>query len=127
LHAIACSLVPAAHDDPAVLALAGLGPADPPPSVSGDPARPAERARIDELARHWAGTVAARLPDPKDADPAGVVPRLARRTGHVVADPGWLDIHLRLAEIDVDVRRAGLDLDPGWVPWLATVVRFVYA
>jgi hypothetical protein len=23
-------------------------------------------------------------------------------------------------------RRAGLDLDPGYVPWLGVVVRFVY-
>jgi hypothetical protein len=26
----------------------------------------------------------------------------------------------------VEVRRAGLDLDPGWIPWLGAVVRFVY-
>jgi hypothetical protein len=32
-----------------------------------------------------------------------------------------------LDEVDLDVRRAGLDLDPGWVPWLGTVVRYVYA
>jgi len=24
------------------------------------------------------------------------------------------------------VRRNGLDLDPGWVPWIGVVVRFVY-
>ena len=27
---------------------------------------------------------------------------------------------------DVAVRRAGLDTDPGWVPWLGTVVMFRY-
>lgn len=141
LHAIGRALVPADPDDPAALALAGLGPEHRPPSALGDPAEPAEQARIDELARGWAAAVAARLPapsgaDPADpgadpgcgvADPAGVVLRVARRAGRVVADPGWIDVHLRLDEVDVDVRRAGLDLDPGWVPWLGTVVRFVYA
>jgi hypothetical protein len=136
LHAIACTLVPAAHDDPAVLALAGLGPAGRPPSAQGDPADAAERARIDDVARQWAAALAARLPRRADADAPGrladadggdIVAKLARRTGHIVADPGWIDIHLRLDEVDVDVRRAGLDLDPGWVPWLGTVVRFRYA
>ena len=31
----------------------------------------------------------------------------------------------RLDEISVELRRAGLDLDPGWLPWLGAVVRFV--
>jgi hypothetical protein len=37
-----------------------------------------------------------------------------------------LDLHFRLASVRVDVRRAGLDVDPGWVPWLGRVVRFHY-
>jgi hypothetical protein len=28
--------------------------------------------------------------------------------------------------VDIEVRRAGLDLDPGWVPWLGRVVTFGY-
>jgi hypothetical protein len=43
-----------------------------------------------------------------------------------VADPGWLEVHLDLDTVDVHVRRAGLDVDLGWVPWLGTVVRFRY-
>jgi hypothetical protein len=31
-----------------------------------------------------------------------------------------------LAAADVRVRRSGLDIDPGWVPWLGRVVRFHY-
>ncbi len=48
------------------------------------------------------------------------------RDGLVVVAPGWVDVVLAAAEVDVDVRRAGLDLDPGFVPWLGTVVRFLY-
>lgn len=121
LHAIARTLVPAAHDDPAVLALAGLAPDSPPPSELGDPGTPVERARVGELAGQWTAALADRMPEPPEVE------TLARRIGRIVADPGWIDVHLRLDEVDVDVRRAGLDLDPGWVPWLGTVVRFRYA
>ncbi len=51
---------------------------------------------------------------------------VCRRRGRIVADPGWIDVHLDLAEVSTDVRRAGLDLDPGYLPWLGCVVRFVY-
>jgi hypothetical protein len=27
---------------------------------------------------------------------------------------------------DVRIRKAGLDLDPGWVPWLGRVLSFHY-
>jgi hypothetical protein len=28
--------------------------------------------------------------------------------------------------IDIDLRRAGLDLDPGFLPWLGRKVEFVF-
>jgi hypothetical protein len=37
-----------------------------------------------------------------------------------------LDVSLPLDEADVRVRLAGLDLDPGWLPWFGRVVRFHY-
>jgi hypothetical protein len=55
-----------------------------------------------------------------------VVARIARRRGRVFAERGWIDIELSLDEVDIDVRRAGLDVDPGWVAWLGSVVRFRY-
>jgi hypothetical protein len=51
----------------------------------------------------------------------------------IVARPGifsvnrtGLDISLPLEEADVRIRRIGLDLDPGWLPWFGRVVRFHY-
>src|SRR5205823_4110043 len=41
-------------------------------------------------------------------------------------DPGWIELRLATEEISVELRRAGLDLDPGWLPWLGAVVRFAY-
>lgn len=48
------------------------------------------------------------------------------RAARVRADPSHVDVHLRLAEVDLELRRGGLDLDPGWLPWLGRVVRFHY-
>jgi hypothetical protein len=37
-----------------------------------------------------------------------------------------LDVSLPLEDADIRVRRVGLDLDPGWLPWFGRVVRFHY-
>jgi hypothetical protein len=37
-----------------------------------------------------------------------------------------LDVSLPLDQADVRIRKAGLDLDPGWLPWFGRVVRFHY-
>ncbi|MCB9765099.1 MAG: hypothetical protein H6739_35325 [Alphaproteobacteria bacterium] len=37
-----------------------------------------------------------------------------------------VDVFLALAGVDVNVRRAGLDLDPGWVPWLGWIIAYHY-
>jgi hypothetical protein len=40
--------------------------------------------------------------------------------------PTHVDVFFRLTAADVRIRRAGLDLDPGWVPWFGRVVAFHY-
>ena len=106
--------------DPALFALAGLVAAEPmsPPS-------PAEAASLDLHADRWSAVTAARL-DRTDESPADVAAQVAARVGEIVAVPGWVEIHLDVRDVDLDVRRAGLDLDPGWVPWLGAVVIFSY-
>ncbi|MEW6218546.1 MAG: hypothetical protein AB1634_03310, partial [Thermodesulfobacteriota bacterium] len=42
----------------------------------------------------------------------------------VAASRTRLDVHYRLADARPEVRRAGLDLDCGWLPWLGMVVAF---
>lgn len=62
---------------------------------------------------------------------------LRRVAGIGIADlvikPGMLsltrthvDVWLEPDQADIRIRRAGLDVDPGWVPWLGRVVRFHY-
>lgn len=125
LHAIAGSLVPAAPDDPALLAFAGLLPADEPPSLAW---RPASQAELDSIARHahrWLTVTALRLLG--DGDATGpTAERLLHRSGIIVAERGWIDVQMPLNTVDIDIRRAGLDIDPGWIGWLGSVVRFCY-
>jgi hypothetical protein len=118
-------LVPALPDDPAVLALSGVDP-----DLPGDQAPPDHReaAALDRCAARWAAATASRL-RPGAVDPPSdleLVRLLARRDATVVREPGWVEVVLRLDDVDLDVRRSGLDIDPGWVWWLGQVVRFHY-
>ncbi|MEO8549053.1 MAG: hypothetical protein ABI678_03750, partial [Kofleriaceae bacterium] len=51
---------------------------------------------------------------------------LIERTGRIVATEDELTVELPLSSVDLDVRRAGLDRDPGWIPWLRRTVRIVH-
>ena len=51
---------------------------------------------------------------------------LVLRPGRLARTPTHADVHFRLADTDLRVRRLGLDLDPGWLPWFGRVVAFHY-
>jgi len=51
---------------------------------------------------------------------------LVRRPAEVVVTATHVDLILDGLGVEVAVRRAGLDLDPGWVPWLGRVVSIHY-
>jgi len=51
---------------------------------------------------------------------------LVHRPGRLDATPTHADVHFRLAATDLRVRRAGLDIDPGWLPWFGRVVAYHY-
>lgn len=116
---------PPPPEDPALLTFAGLTPdaASPEPGVDDEPP-PVAHARADAVV----AALRARL----DASPLGEAPEPAllaavlRRSARIIAEPGWVEVVLDLDQTSVAVRRAGLDLDPGWVPWLGRVVRFRY-
>jgi hypothetical protein len=61
---------------------------------------------------------------------AGLTAReIVERRGMVWMTRTDLDVTLALEDADVRIRRMGLDIDPGWVPWLGVtgrVVRFHY-
>ncbi len=51
---------------------------------------------------------------------------LVRRRADVQVTETHLDVFFSLRDLDIRIRRAGLDVDPGWVPWLGRVVQFHY-
>lgn len=127
LHRVGRRVAPVGWDDPALLGLAGLLRDGPPPyEIEPDPA---VRRAVRDLAHDWITATAARLRDADPeaaADPVTAVASLAHRSGVVHAGPGWLELTMPLEQVSTTVRRAGLDLDPGWVPWLGFVVRYRY-
>ena len=123
-----------ASDDPALLVWCGLAPGQDPPDRDPSPLLEVETGpSLDELAEAEADALVAELrrmvgPDPlADAGESDLLVAVCARRALVVADPGWIDVHLALEDVSTVVRRAGLDLDPGYRPWLGVVVRFRYA
>jgi hypothetical protein len=51
---------------------------------------------------------------------------LIRRPGRIAVTRTHLDVFFSLRHVDIRVRRAGLDIDPGWAPWFGRVVQFHY-
>lgn len=51
---------------------------------------------------------------------------LVRRHGRLALTPTHCELIFDLSQVDLRIRRAGLDLDPGWLPWLGRVVKFHY-
>jgi hypothetical protein len=49
-----------------------------------------------------------------------------RQTGVVVRARQRIDVHFALALHPLEVRMAGLDRDPGWIPAAGADLRFVY-
>jgi hypothetical protein len=51
---------------------------------------------------------------------------LVARPGRLALTATHADGFFALAQTDLRVRRLGLDIDPGWLPWFGRVVAFHY-
>lgn len=151
LEALSRSLLGDAHgtwaDDPAWHVLAGLDG-----RPSGEPPRDALRPDPPRLPANWPRPVGpappglsvlpatlatwahlalpavqSRLADALGLDDASeIAPALLVRRGTLHATTSHLDVVLPLSSARLDVRRAGLDVDPGWLPAFGRVVQFHY-
>lgn len=126
LHQLAMALVSAEPSDPAALAFAGLPPDARSPSSLEAAATAIESSAINEHRAALLDALRAALNRPDDPE-AELLRFVCDRQARIAADPGWIDVRLSLDDVSPEIRCAGLDLDPGWVPWLGIVVRFVYA
>jgi hypothetical protein len=58
---------------------------------------------------------------------AGIgIASLVLRPARISLTPTHADMFFELSAVSLAVRRAGLDLDPGWLPWFGRVVGFHY-
>jgi len=97
------------RQDPLAIALRSLFPEEPPPAeLPFAPWVSALRKACRRLARVHLGAI-------------------VRRPGRLCVAPANLDLTFAPAQADLRLRRAGLDLDPGWIPWLGLVVRYHYS
>jgi hypothetical protein len=125
LHRLAMTLADLEPTDPAALAFAGLAPGDAAPS-DGEPAPlPRERRSVARVTARLTAALESRLGRCSD-EPGALVAWVCARPAEILAEPGWIEVRFDIASVDTDVRRAGLDLDPGYLPWLGSVVRFSY-
>ena len=104
-------------DDPAVHVLAGQ-PTEPLAEPTAD--QDAALGVLAEQVTAWFRTLLR--PEPDDD-----LRWLWRRPARIAAEPGWVEVTYDLDDVDTRVRAAGLDLDPGFVWWLGSVVRYRYA
>lgn len=125
IHQLALALAPIEPNDPAALAFAGLSPdAEPPPEGEAPPSE-SEAQALSALAAQIVARLGSLL-EREDQPEGSVLDFVCCRRGEIVADPGWIEVRLSLDDVVTDIRRAGLDLNPGYVPWLGVVVVFVY-
>jgi len=54
------------------------------------------------------------------------IAELACRPGSLLATPTHVDLFFDLEQVDLRLRRGGLDLDPGWLPCFGRVIAFHY-
>jgi hypothetical protein len=125
LHQLALILQPLEPDDPAALAFAGLPPDAELPTAAEQPPTAEERLALARIRHMLVELLRIALAEPH-RPPDELLDFVCRRRAQVVGDPGWIELRFELDEVSIELRRIGLDLDPGWVPWLGAVVRFVY-
>ena len=125
IHALGRALTPASSEDPAVLAFAGLPPDASPPDRDEPPLSPAEHEALTAVVQETLAELQRCLPHVESGDQE-LIEFVCGRRAEVVGEPGWIEARFSLDDVSTDLRRAALDLDPGYVPWLGVVVKFVY-
>jgi len=91
-------------DDPLMLALAGTPP-------------PTERIGRWLLAAHRHALSLTGL----------TLRQIIARPALITLSPTHIDVQFKPADADIRIRSAGLDFDPGWVPWLSRVIAYHFS
>jgi hypothetical protein len=107
-----------------IAAQLGIPPEDPVlAALAADGLEPgAQVVVLNSISRHWSKMLRRWSQAPGRLSLAALV----RRPGSLVWQRTHLDLYFDHRQAEIRVRRLGLDLDPGWVSWLALVVQFHY-
>ena len=139
LQRVSAPLPPAARrvllerDRPLLAAFAGADPPDAP--LDSLAAAPQAAGYLDQILAAapgeigWAPGALRRYyggPDPFGDAAEGRLARLLLRPGRLVLTRWSADLTWPPATADTALRRAGWDIDPGWLPWIGRVVQFRY-
>lgn len=125
IHQFALTLAPLPPNDPAALAFAGLPPqATSPLEEEGVPVE-TETTAVKMFVARIIDQLRVALDRPDESDQT-LLEFVCGRRAEIVADPGWLEARFSIDDVSSEIRRAGWDLDPGYLPWLGVVVKFVY-
>ena len=99
---------------------------DPRPWILDQDGDPCATALLTQAAGSLAFLFASRVGAADVTSPAQIVERHLAVPARVIVTDEELEIRMPMDRIDLAVRRAGFDRDPGWVPWLRKRVRFVF-
>ena len=125
IHQLALALADIHPNDPAALAFAGLPPQAKPPSDDEEAPSEIEALALNSFVARIVESLRSLLE--REDDPNKVLLEfVCSRCAEVVAEPGWIEVRFSLDDVSTEIRRAGLDLDPGYLPWLGVVVKFIY-
>jgi hypothetical protein len=124
LYHFAGELLPAVADDAGRLIFAGVSPEEPLPWQQEPPITDQEHQALVAHLASLCNLLRQRLA--WQGDESAMLDWLCRRYAQLRFEPGWLTVVLPLTAIDTDVRRAMLDLNPGYLPWLGRVVEIAY-
>lgn len=125
LNEVAASLAACPPGDPAALAFAGLPPDADPPRTGEPPITLGEARALLGTRRRVIAGLRRRLAD-DETNAEELLSAVIDHPAVVLADPGWLEIRFPMEEVRTPIRAAGLDQNPGYLPWLGVVVRFSY-
>jgi hypothetical protein len=125
MQQLALRLVPGRENDPAVLAFSGCTPADVSPAQDEPAPSLEEEATLDVFVTNIADELESRLSD-LELKRDRLLQFVCHRWCRIEADPGWIQIHFSLTDVSTDIRRAALDLDPGYIRALGVAVVFHY-
>ena len=59
-------------------------------------------------------------------DEGDVAHVLCEQHAHILITTARLDLHLSLTDLPIEIRLAGLDRDPGWVPAAGRYIAFQF-